>query len=209
MYNFFLSSLACRFSFAFERWKEVINCMINKKIDSFRSNQLWVIYLFEADYNLVVGLVFGRYMTHWICDNQLFHPSQWGRPNRECKAVFVLNKLTYQVATMSRTPSTTTHHHAMIASSPASPYYAAAPTVSPKVLVVWRPKCWTTSRQLMVYRKTSTQTKLLCPFTEWDKAARTAPACGAFLVQFFFEAPTNFCMALRERIPSKTSTNAP
>ena len=100
---FLISNLACRYGFAFERWKEVVNCMINKKIDSFRLNQLRVIHLFEADYNLIIGLLFGRYMIHRICDNNLLHPSQWGRPNRECEDVLMIKELTYQVASMSRT----------------------------------------------------------------------------------------------------------
>ena len=100
---FILSNAACQFGFAYDRWKEVVNCMINKKTDSFLLNQLRVIHLFEADYNLIIGLIFGRYMIHRICDNQLFHPSQWGRPNRECEDVLMLKELTYQVACMSRT----------------------------------------------------------------------------------------------------------
>ena len=100
---FTLSNLACRHGFAFARWKEVVNCMINKKVDSFSPNQLRVIHLFEADYNLVIGLIFGRYMIHRICDHGMFHPSQWGRPNRECEDVLMIKELTYQVAAMSRT----------------------------------------------------------------------------------------------------------
>ena len=100
---FILSNLACRFGFAYDRWKEVVNCMINKKHDSFLLNQLRVIHLFEADYNLIIGLIFGRYMIHRMCDSSLFHPSQWGRPNRECEDVLMLKELTYQVASMSRT----------------------------------------------------------------------------------------------------------
>ena len=100
---FILSNVACRFGFAYDRWKEVVNCMINKKHDSFLLNQLRVIHLFEADYNLIIGLIFGRYMIHRMCDSHLFHPSQWGRPNRECEDVLMLKELTYQVAAMSRT----------------------------------------------------------------------------------------------------------
>ena len=64
---FILSNAACRYGFAYDRWKEVVNCMINKKTDSFLLNQLRVIHLFEADYNLIIGLMFGRYMIHRIC----------------------------------------------------------------------------------------------------------------------------------------------
>ena len=100
---FILSNLACRFGFAYDRWKEVVNCMINKKADSYLLNQLRMIHLFEADYNLLIGLIFGRYMIHRVCVYGLFHPSQWGRPNRECEDVLMLKELTYQVASMSRT----------------------------------------------------------------------------------------------------------
>ena len=109
---FILANHACRFGFAYDRWKEVVNCMINKKIDSFLLNQLRVIHLFEADYNLVIGLIFGRYMIHRVCDNNLFHPSQWGRPHRECEDVLMLKELTYQIATMSRTDIATFNNDA-------------------------------------------------------------------------------------------------
>ena len=100
---FLLTNLACKFGFAYERWKEVVNCMIHKKIDSFLLDKLRVIHLFEADYNLAIGLIFGRYMIHRACDQLAFHSSQWGRPNRECEDVLMLKELSYQVACMSRT----------------------------------------------------------------------------------------------------------
>ena len=100
---FMLTNLACKFGFAYERWKEVVNCMIHKKLDSFLLDKLRVIHLFEADYNLAIGLIFGRYMIHRACDQLAFHSSQWGRPDRECEDVLMLKELSYQVACMSRT----------------------------------------------------------------------------------------------------------
>ena len=100
---FLLTNMDCRFGFAFERWKEVVNCMIHKKIDTYLLDKLRVIHLFEADYNLAIGLIFGRYMIHRACDQLAFHSSQWGRPDRECEDVLMLKDLSYQVACMGHT----------------------------------------------------------------------------------------------------------
>ena len=100
---FALTNLACRFGFAFARWKQVVNCMIHKKVDSFLLDQLRIIHLFEADYNLAIGLIFGRYMIYRACDRSQFHQSQWGRTNRECEDVLMIKELSYNIAAMSRT----------------------------------------------------------------------------------------------------------
>ena len=78
--------------------------MIHKKLDSFLLDKLRVIHLFEADYNLAIGLIFGCYsMIHRACNRLAFHSSQLGRPDRECEDVLVLKELSYQVTCMSRT----------------------------------------------------------------------------------------------------------
>jgi hypothetical protein len=54
------------------RWIYVINVMIYKKIGVLR-----VIHLFEADFNLLVGLIFGRRTVHNAVDSNRIHPSQF------------------------------------------------------------------------------------------------------------------------------------
>jgi hypothetical protein len=60
------------------RWIAVINVMIYKKADMLELDELRVIHLFEADFNLLVGLIFGRSTVHNAVDHQRLHPSQFG-----------------------------------------------------------------------------------------------------------------------------------
>jgi hypothetical protein len=66
------------------RWIQVINIMIDKKIGVLELDELRVIHLFEADFNLLVGLIFGRSTVHNAVNNQQLHLSQYGKKGGEC-----------------------------------------------------------------------------------------------------------------------------
>jgi hypothetical protein len=61
--------------------------MIYKKPSVFLINKLRVIHLFEADYNLIIGTVFGRRAMYDGVDNDTLHQSQWAQPGRQCSDV--------------------------------------------------------------------------------------------------------------------------
>jgi hypothetical protein len=58
--------------------------MIYKKPGVYLIDRLRVIHLFEADYNFVIGLIFGRRALYSGVENQTLHPSQWSQPGRQC-----------------------------------------------------------------------------------------------------------------------------
>jgi hypothetical protein len=62
-----------------DRWIYVVNAMIYKKAGVLELDELRVIHLFEADFNLLVGLVFGRRTVHNAVDHKKLHPSQFGK----------------------------------------------------------------------------------------------------------------------------------
>ena len=95
-----LLNLASTKGFALDRWKKVVNVMIYKKPGVYLINKLRVIHLFEADYNFVIGLVFGRRALYSGVKNKTLHSSQWALPGRQCADVVVLRELTIGMAKM-------------------------------------------------------------------------------------------------------------
>ena len=95
-----LLNLASTKGFALDRWKTVINVMIYKKPGVYLIDKLRVIHLFEADYNFVIGLIFGRRALYSGVHNHTLHPSQWAQPGRQCADVVVLRELTLSMAHM-------------------------------------------------------------------------------------------------------------
>jgi hypothetical protein len=55
----------------------------------------------EADYNFVIGLIFGRQALYSGVDkHHTLHPSQWAQPGRQCADVVVMSELTLAMAHM-------------------------------------------------------------------------------------------------------------
>jgi hypothetical protein len=55
-----IMDLACNKGFILECWTKVSNVMIYKNPGVFLINKLRVIHLFKADYNFIIGIIFGR-----------------------------------------------------------------------------------------------------------------------------------------------------
>jgi hypothetical protein len=78
--------------------------MIYKKAGALELDELRVIHLFEADFNLLVGLIFGRCTVHNAVDHQLLHPSQFGKKGGECMDAAISKTLHNILATYTKTP---------------------------------------------------------------------------------------------------------
>ena len=100
-----LASLACLHGFYLARWIIVVNVMIYKKPGVLELDKLRVIHLFEADFNLIAGLIFGcRAMHQHSVDNHLLHTGQYGRPGGECQDAAFAKILHNHMAHYSKTP---------------------------------------------------------------------------------------------------------
>jgi hypothetical protein len=86
------------------RWIYVVNVMIYKKAGILELDELRVIHLFEADFNLLVGLIFGRWTIHNAVTTERLHPSQFGKKGGECMDAAVAKVLHNTVATLTKTP---------------------------------------------------------------------------------------------------------
>jgi hypothetical protein len=67
-------------------------------------DRLRVIHLFEADFNLMVGILFGRRTMYHQVDKGLFNPAQFGRPGGECQDASISKVLHNLVYHLTRTP---------------------------------------------------------------------------------------------------------
>jgi hypothetical protein len=72
-----LINYAIRFSFSFDRWKEVVNVMLKKDPTDSRIHRLRVIHLYEADYNMILGIKW-REALHLAEDKHLLNAGLYG-----------------------------------------------------------------------------------------------------------------------------------
>jgi hypothetical protein len=59
--------------------------MIYKKAGVIELHKLRVIHLFEADFNLLIGVYYSRRAMYHQVDRQLLHHGQFGKPGGECQ----------------------------------------------------------------------------------------------------------------------------
>jgi hypothetical protein len=77
--------------------------MIYKKANCLELDCLRVFHLFEADFNLLVGVLFGHRAMYHQVDKKLLHPGQYGRPSDECQDAPLLKVLHNHLATYTHT----------------------------------------------------------------------------------------------------------
>ncbi len=59
-----LLNYAIRFHYPFDRWKKVVNIMLQKDNNNPRIHRLRVIHIYEADYNLLLAVKWRQAMHH-------------------------------------------------------------------------------------------------------------------------------------------------
>jgi hypothetical protein len=99
-----LAAAAAKYGFFLHRWIQVVNVMIYKKPGCVELDKLRVIHLFEADLNLMIGILFGRRAMHHQVDNHLLNPAQFGRPGGECQDSAITKVLHNLISSMTHTP---------------------------------------------------------------------------------------------------------
>jgi hypothetical protein len=78
--------------------------MIYKKPGCVELDKLRVIHLFEADFNLMIGILFGRRAMYHQADQNLLNPAQFGRPSGECEDSAISKLLHNLVSSLTHTP---------------------------------------------------------------------------------------------------------
>lgn len=90
--------------YVLSRWRRVTNAMIEKIPGKPRIDKLRVIHLFEADFNLFIGILWGRRLMWNAEDHGYLSDEQWGgRGGRMCSDVVLLKHFTYLFSHLTKT----------------------------------------------------------------------------------------------------------
>jgi hypothetical protein len=73
-----LINLCTKHGIALDRWKKIINAMIEKQAGNDRIDRLRVINLFEADFNLILGILWSRRLMVNARKHKALSKCQWG-----------------------------------------------------------------------------------------------------------------------------------
>jgi hypothetical protein len=76
-------NIALQHGFVFKRWEQVTNLMLEKVPGFPKMDRLRVIHIFEADLNLILGIIWNRRLVHHADKHHANGKAQWGgRPGR-------------------------------------------------------------------------------------------------------------------------------
>ena len=101
------SHIALSTGYVFKRWQKVISLMLEKDKGVPQIHRLRVIHLFEADLNLIMGIIWSRRLVRHGEHHKVHGEEQWARPGRNCEEVLLLKELTYMLLELTRTPGGT------------------------------------------------------------------------------------------------------
>ena len=92
---------AIKFGYAYERWRTVVNVMLQKDPGNPRIHRLRVIHLYEADYNLLLATKW-RHAMHHAEKNNLLNDGLYGsRPGRSAHDPALIEVLQHETYRMS------------------------------------------------------------------------------------------------------------
>ena len=111
--HFLIILTAVKFGVSLTRWQNVVNSMIKKEPGNPRIHRLRVIHLYEADYNLVLGVLWARKLVPLAEKQRLFNKGCYGgRPGLSAVDPVLLEELQVSIAYLSRTNQVTFHNDA-------------------------------------------------------------------------------------------------
>jgi hypothetical protein len=118
-----LINYALWWGFSYDRWKNIVNVMILKDPGVFKIHRLRVIHIYEADYNLILGikkihrlrvihiyeadynLILGikwRALIHSAADKKQLNNGQYGRPERSPMEPVFIEEMENEISRASR-----------------------------------------------------------------------------------------------------------
>jgi hypothetical protein len=99
-----LLNYSLRFSHSFQRWRTIVNVMIMKEPGNSKIHRLRVIHIYEADYNLLLGVKW-RQLLHRAEDKGLLNDGCYGsRPGREARTLVFMETMQMEISRCSRKP---------------------------------------------------------------------------------------------------------
>lgn len=99
-----ICSLPLQYGFSLPRWQNSINAMLEKSSGSRRVEKLRIIHLFEADFNFVLKLIWGRRLMRFAESHDLLGEDQHGsRAGRRATDACLEKRLLYDFTCHTRT----------------------------------------------------------------------------------------------------------
>lgn len=96
-----LLNYSLKWGYSFSRWKNIVNVMIVKDPGQFKIHRLRVIHLYDAGYNLILGIKWRALMHHAI-DKKLLNPGQYGRPGGSPMEPVFIEEMENEISRASR-----------------------------------------------------------------------------------------------------------
>ena len=97
-------NLSTTHGYAWRRWRRIVSAKIPKREGILLLDKLRTIHLFEADFNWVLGMIFGKRLLHSANRSHLLHDSQFGsRPGCHALGAVFLKLLSYEICRLTRT----------------------------------------------------------------------------------------------------------
>jgi hypothetical protein len=104
---------ALKWGITLDRWHHSITTMIEKQPRCLRINKLRVIHLCEADYNLLLKIIWARRLVWHVHDLNTVNKGQAGsRPGHNAIDVVIQKEMKYLYATLTRTGLATMYNDA-------------------------------------------------------------------------------------------------
>ncbi|KAI2507028.1 hypothetical protein MHU86_7413 [Fragilaria crotonensis] len=98
--------------YSFQRWQKVVNTMLFKDPDNVRLHRTRVIHIYEADFNLFLGIKW-REAMHQAEDLRLLNDGQFGsRPYRNATEPVFIEELQLEISRATRKPVVLTNYDA-------------------------------------------------------------------------------------------------
>jgi hypothetical protein len=98
-----MMSLPFQVGFAPDRWMHVTDIMLEKDTDNSCCHPLWIIALFESDFNQAKWVLFGRQLTQYFKDHQILTNMQHGsQPSWKCHKAVLTKVLSHDIVHITR-----------------------------------------------------------------------------------------------------------
>ena len=97
---------AIRHNYSYKRWKQILNFMIYKEQGNVKIHLLRVIYIYEADYNFLIGVVWREAIQHAQKLGKINQGQYGGCPGRDCTSVTYLEELRRDISILTRSAYT-------------------------------------------------------------------------------------------------------
>jgi hypothetical protein len=101
---FHVATVALNWGTSLQHWQNSISTMIEKQPGCPHINKLRVIHLYEADYNLLLKIIWAHRIVWHVHDHNKLNEGQAGsRPGRNSIDVVIQKEMKYLYATLTRT----------------------------------------------------------------------------------------------------------